>query len=138
MKNSIHKEQFYNHPIEEVWHAISDEKAISTWFITANFKPEVGFKLKFTHEPSGTVVSGTVLEVHKPNTLVYTWIVNDTKVETTVKWMLREESGGTLLVLEHHGFADYKDTAVEMFESSVKGWEACLAELEKHLTGEAE
>ncbi len=135
MQNAIRKEHLYPHPIQEVWRAISNKEAISAWFITADFKAEVGYAYKFTHEQSGTIITGSVLEAQEPTTLAYTWIVNNDGVETTVRWNLSEEAGGTRLVLEHHGFAAYKDTAAKMFDSTGKGWDACIAELEKHLAG---
>ena len=90
MNDVISKEKVFNHPIQKVWDAISKAEEISTWFIQADFKAEKGYQYTFTSEPNEkgcTVISGTVKEAN-PYLLVYTWIVADTKTETTVTWKL--------------------------------------------------
>lgn len=131
MSNTIKKEKFYNHPIAEVWQAISNQQAISAWFIQADFKAEEGYQYKFTHE--STTITGEVLEANPVYELVYTWIVSGTSVKTTVKWHLQEKEKGTLLRLEHSGIEDYKETAAQFFDNFSKGWDHCMDELEKYL-----
>ena len=135
MQDVIVREQFYSHPISEVWKAISEGKNISKWFIQADFQPTVGYQYTFTHED--TVIKGEVLEVAPVTTLAYTWIVGETSVATTVRWMLEEKDGGTALKLEHSGISKYPgESAAKMFSSFQGGWASCLNELEGYLEKE--
>ncbi len=134
MNDVIKKEQQINFPMEEVWKAIATAEEISTWFIQADFKAEVGYEYTFTHEE--TKITGQVLEASPFHTLIYTWIVGGTGVETTVTWNLQENESGTFLTLEHSGIAGYptKEMATNMFSSFSKGWESCIVNLDKFLT----
>ncbi len=136
MNDVIKKEHQLNFPMKEVWKAISTAEEISSWFIQADFKPEVGFEYTFTHED--TKITGKVLEADPYHNLVYTWIVGGTGVETTVSWKLKENEGGTLLKLEHSGIAGYpsKEMATNMFDSFQKGWASCVTNLDKYLKKE--
>jgi uncharacterized protein YndB with AHSA1/START domain len=135
MKDVISKEYVFNHSIDKVWNAITKSEEISSWFLKTNFKAEVGYKYEFNSEGENcSVISGEVKEAH-PFTLIYTWIVADSKVETTVKWVLEQAENGTILFLEHSGIANYSgDTAVKMFNSFNGGWDNCLDSLTKYLT----
>lgn len=132
MKDIISKEQLFNHPIQKVWDAITDQEKISTWFIPATFKAEKGYQ--YTFNASGgecSPIRGEVLEA-TPYTLIYSWIVTENPMNTIVKWVLEEVDGGTKLYLEHSGISKYEgETAVEMFGSFNGGWDNCL----KGLTG---
>jgi len=133
MKNIIKIEKFYDYPIQRVWHAISDARAISEWFIEADFKAEVGYQYKFKHE--STIVTGQVLEANPPTELIYTWKVGEMEVVTTVKWLLEAQNHGTLLLLEHAGFENYEDvvTVEEMFKASTTGWNSVVNQLQGYL-----
>ncbi|MFS4454805.1 SRPBCC family protein [Maribacter sp. 2304DJ31-5] len=138
MKDVITKEHVFNHPIHSVWNAISKGEEISTWFINADFKPEKGYRYTFTagEEKGCTQITGVVKQA-EPYTLIYTWIVEDTNVETTVKWTLKEVSGKTQLVLEHSGISNYSgDNAVTMFGHFSAGWDNCVSLLTAYLTQE--
>jgi len=137
MKDVIIKEQILNHSIDKVWNAISKQKEISTWFIKADFRAEEGYNYSFKSEGENcTEINGVVIEAN-PYTLIYTWIVQNTNVETTVKWELKETAEGTALYLEHSGISNYSgDTAVQMFTSFNGGWDNCVSELSKYLTKE--
>ena len=135
MKDSIKKEQLFPHPIQKVWNAISKGEELTTWFIKADFKAEVGYRYTFssTGENGCTEINGEIKQAH-PYTLAYTWVVANTKVETTVTWVLEETDQGTLLHLEHSGISKYEgDTAVAMFSSFDGGWDNCIQGLSKHL-----
>ncbi len=136
MKDVIKKEALLDHSIDKVWNAITKAEEISTWFIRADFKAEKGYKYTFTSEPNEkgcTIISGEVKK-SDPYTLIYTWIVADTKIETTVKWVLESTESGTKLSLEHSGISNYAgDTAVAMFESFNGGWNNCINELTEYL-----
>ena len=134
MKDLITKEKFFKHPIQKVWDAITNQEQISTWFIPATFKAEKGFH--YTFNASGeecSPIKGEVLEA-TPYTLIYSWIVTETPVETIVKWVLEEVDGGTKLYFEHSGISNYEGkTAVEMFTSFNGGWDNCINGLTDYL-----
>jgi len=135
MKDVITKEALFNHPINKVWSAISKAEEISTWFIKADFKPEKGFQYTFTaSEEKGCITINGEIKHANPYTLVYTWIVENTNVETTVKWELETTENGTKLYLEHSGISNYAgETAVAMFNSFNGGWDNCITELTTYL-----
>ena len=135
MNDVISKEVFFKHSIDSVWNAITKAEEISTWFIKADFKAEVGYH--YTFNSDGEDCSAILGEVKSANpyTLIYTWVVQDNPVETTVKWELKTVAGGTQLYLEHSGIAGYSsETALSMFNSFNGGWENCVKELTSHLT----
>jgi len=136
MNDKITKEHVLNHPIDTVWNAISREEEISTWFIKADFKAKKGYKYTFTasEEKGCLTITGEVKESN-PYILIYTWIVENTTVETTVKWVLEAIDGGTKLYLEHSGISAYPgENAIAMFESFNGGWANCMTELANYLT----
>ncbi|MBL4624266.1 MAG: SRPBCC domain-containing protein [Flavobacteriales bacterium] len=135
MKDTITKEEIINHPVDKVWNAISKAEEISTWFIQANFEAKVGMPYTFTaSEEQGCItITGEVKEA-KPYTLVYTWIVQDTNIETTVKWVLEADGNTTKLYLEHSGISNFTgESAIKMFESFNEGWVDCLNKLQSYL-----
>jgi len=137
MKDVIIKEQILNHSIDKVWNAISKQEEISSWFINADFKAEKGYHYSFKSKGEDcTEINGVVKEAN-PYTLIYTWIVQDTETETTVKWSLEELNGQTKLLLEHSGISNYPgETAVTMFGHFGKGWENCFNLLTEYLSKE--
>ena len=124
----------FQHPIDVVWNAISNADELSAWFIQADFKAEVGYQYTFTSNEDGCVpITGEVKNAH-PYTLIYTWIVEGTNVETTVSWKLEAIDGGTKLYLEHTGISNYDgENAVTMFESFNGGWDNCINGLLNYL-----
>lgn len=136
MKNTITKEKLFHHPIDQIWNAITKAEEISAWFLKTDFKAEKGFQYTYTSkstEKGCTTINGIVKEAN-PYTLVYTWIVEGTNVETTVSWKLAAQGNSTKLVLEHSGIENYTgETAITMFESFNEGWESCTRSLAKYL-----
>jgi len=138
MKDILTKETTINQSVEKVWNAISRAEEISEWFIKADFKAEVGAPYTFTasEEQGCMTITGEVKEAN-PYTLVYTWIVENTDVVTTVKWVLEADGDATKLYLEHSGISNYPgDNAVKMFESFNGGWDGCLSQLATYFSKE--
>lgn len=138
MKDVITKEHVFSHPIEKVWNAISKAEEISAWFIQADFKAEKGYKYTFMagEEQGCTQITGEVKKA-VPYTLIYTWIVQNSDTETTVKWDLTETGNGTKLYLEHSGISNYPgESAVAFFTNFDNGWVNCINELSKFLAKE--
>ena len=138
MKDSIKKEKVFNHPIDKIWNAITNAEEISAWFIKADFKAETGYKYTFTaSEEKGCLTITGEVKKSDPYTLVYTWIVENTDIETTVTWELVPTEHGIKLYLEHSGISNYPgDNAVKMFESFNGGWDGCINQLTNYLKQE--
>ncbi len=135
MQDVIRKQQQFPHPIAKVWEAISSAEKISDWFIQAEFKAEVGFRYTFTHQ--NTKITGEVLVAAPVTDLVYTWTVSGTDTVTTVRWKLEATPDGTLLTLEHSGISSYPaETAVAMFTNYESGWNSCMVNLGRYLSGQ--
>lgn len=131
MNDVITKEALFNHPINKVWNAISIGEEISKWFIKANFKAEKGYNYTFqaTEEKGCLTINGEIKEA-KPYVLIYTWVMENTNVETIVSWTLEPTKEGTKLYLKHSGISNYDgETAVKMFESFSGGWNGCINQL---------
>ncbi|KAA1246885.1 SRPBCC domain-containing protein [Aquimarina sp. RZ0] len=138
MKDSIKKEQVFKHSIDKVWKAITIGEEISTWFISADFKAEEGYRYTFIapKEENCTPITGIVQKA-TPYTLIYTWIVEGTDVETKVTWRLEKIDEGTKLYLEHSGISNYSaETAIHMFTSFNGGWDNCISKLSQYLIQE--
>jgi len=137
MKDVIIKEHLFNHDIDKVWNAITKAEEISTWFLSADFKPEKGYQYRFVSKDEHcSPIIGEIKEAN-PYKLVYTWIVEEVPTTTTVSWVLETVAKGTKLTLEHSGISNYAgETAVAMFESFNGGWDNCLNGLTSYLKAE--
>nr|WP_298998782.1 SRPBCC domain-containing protein [uncultured Allomuricauda sp.] len=138
MKDVISKTQLLNHSIDKVWDAISKAEELSTWFIEADFKAEVGYQYTFTSDgKEGCEPIMGVVQKAEPYTLIYTWEVKNTNVETTVKWELEDLGEKTRLYLEHSGISQYAgNTAIKMYTDFNGGWDNCISLLNEFLIKE--
>jgi uncharacterized protein YndB with AHSA1/START domain len=109
---TLRKEAFYPHPVEDVWTALTEPRALAEWLMPNNFEPVVGHVFRFHVDPmpgfSG-ISECEVLEVEPPRRLVYTWTVLPKRQDAprpapmTLVWTLEPAPGGTHLVLEQRG-----------------------------------
>lgn len=137
MKDSIKKEALFNSDIDKVWNAISKGEEISKWFLNADFRAEKDYEYTFKSTGEDCTEINGVVKSAAPYLLVYTWVVANTNVETTVSWNLETVNGQTKLTLEHSGIANYGgDTAVTMFESFDGGWDNCINGLKGFVTSD--
>jgi uncharacterized protein YndB with AHSA1/START domain len=109
---SLRRDAFYPHPIEAVWLALTDPRALAEWLMPNNFEPKVGKRFRFHVDPSwwfSGVTECEVLEVNPPTKLVYTWEILPRKagaprhVPMRLTWTLAPEAGGTRLTLVQEG-----------------------------------
>lgn len=108
------------HPIDEVWTAITNEDRLRTWFPGgAAIEQRVGGEVRF-----GEGGTGSVLECDPPRRLVFTW------ADDRLGFELEPDAGGTLLTLTH----DFDDRAAAA--SYATGWERCLDGLVRALDGQ--
>lgn len=131
----IRKEIVLDAAIEDVWQAVTDRGALSSWYMqTDDFEPVIGCKFVFTDKPQGKwdgKVLGEVLEADAPNRLVYTFTGNQMDDVTTVSWTLRSEGSRTRVVIEHTGFSGFGGW---LMGSIIKlGWRKFLKRLRAHV-----
>jgi len=101
----IRLERVYPHPIESIWTALTDRRAIEQWWVETDFEPEVGHEFYFQDEPQGSWdgrVTGRVLEVSAPTRIRFSW--QGDGHDTTVCYQLERLESGTRLTIEHDGF----------------------------------
>lgn len=107
----IHVDQYYPHPPEKLWRALTTPELMAQWLMPNDFRPVIGHAFTFRGKPvaqtgfSGEVAC-TVLEVSPPHTLRFSWAdaAAPHATPTTVSWTLQAEGKGTRLFLEHSGF----------------------------------
>lgn len=120
----------YTSTIEKVWNALTDSNKLAKWITENDFKPIVGHRFQFRHQPYNGwdgIVEGEVILVDEPNRLSYIWATGDEK--HTVNWTLQDLGEGKVnLHLEQIGFSN-----VHGLEGARYGWSAWVVELEKLL-----
>ncbi len=119
----------YPHPIERVWRALTDARALGRWLMPNDFAPVVGHEFSFRTIPDqmwNGVVLCRVLEVDPPHRLAYTWRGDNGRIDTVVRFTLTYAAGGTRLRLEHSGFAAGRPDGLTIRDILASGWSSKL------------
>jgi uncharacterized protein YndB with AHSA1/START domain len=109
----------YPHPVETVWHALTSPASLSTWLMPTDFEPAVGHRFTLDARPEFGFIDGEVLDIEPPHLLRCRWTIAGIATTVTIR-LQADETGGTLLRLEHAGLPDGQDA---MFDG---GWGAKL------------
>jgi uncharacterized protein YndB with AHSA1/START domain len=122
MNGIVILEMIYPYPVERVWRALTDSRALAKWLMPNDFEPRLGHKSCFVGEPGGVgqMIECEVIELERPCRLSYTWRDPSGRPPSIVTWTLMPVAEGTCLRLEHRE----SDTAV------AGDWHGPLAELE--------
>jgi uncharacterized protein YndB with AHSA1/START domain len=121
MTRSIVMEKVFDHPPERVWRALTDSSALAEWLMENDFQPVLGHAFTFRTKPGpgfDGIVRCCVTELEAPRRLAYTW--GNGPHETLVTWTLLPVAEGTLLRMEHSGFAGIRGFFLRLFLSG--GW----------------
>lgn len=120
----------YTTSIEKAWAALTNSSKLAKWITENDFKPIVGHRFQFRHEPSeywDGIVDGEVLIVEPPNRLSYSWATGDER--HTVTWTLHDLGDGKVnLHLEQTGFSH-----VHGLEGARYGWSEWFVKFENAL-----
>jgi len=122
-RTAVRFERVYQHPIEDVWEAVSEPSVISEWFPSSmDYEPVVGSEIVFSGDPNALRTTGKLLEYEPPNRLVFAWGPDELRFE------LESVDGGatrfTLTNVLDEGIAAARNGA---------GWEVCLSRLDTKL-----
>ena len=106
---SFKRKAVYNHPIEDVWAALTDPRALAEWLMpVTHFEAKTGEKFRFQYDPEKLCPSGIadmeIIEIDPPHRMVWSWqhrAVEGAKQAPPmrVEWTLVPVDGGTRLEL---------------------------------------
>jgi uncharacterized protein YndB with AHSA1/START domain len=92
----------YPHPVQAVWHALTDAGSLSAWLMPTDFAPAAGHRFRLDARPEFGFIDGEVVDIRPPYLLQCRWTVEG--VPTMLTFRLQADgTGGTLLRLEHVG-----------------------------------
>ena len=99
----------YPEPIDVVWAALTSRELVSEWLMpTRDYATVVGHRFSF-HAPRmpgwDGVIHCEVLEVLAPTRLAWSWRGSNMRAATRVTFTLEPDAAGTVLTLEHTGWA---------------------------------
>ena len=120
-------ERTFDVPVNQVWTAITDNKALSKWYFNlAAFEPEVGFKFDFLGGPEdGTQYLHLceVTEVIEGEKIAYTWRYDNYPGNSVVTWELIDKGEKTILRLTHQGAHTFEEAGKDFSKASfTEGW----------------
>ena len=126
-------ERQFAHPPEKVWRAITEGSLVKEWLMENDFQPVVGHRFTFRAKPVPNwngVIDCEVLVVEPNKKLSYTW--GTLGLGSDVVFTLVPAEGGTLLRMEHSGFAPDQENA---YKGANYGWQRFLGNLERVVAG---
>ena len=134
MKFDIEFERVYPHPIDTVWRALTDSRALAAWLMENDLVAREGHAFNMWCEDGE---GGTdrylckVLELEPQRRMLWSWLLDDNQQQsaTFVEFRLEATENGTRLTIRHTGDRD-RDT-VEKFKG---GWPVKLDQLEETLS----
>lgn len=106
MKGDLRFEAVYPYPLDQVWRALTDSRALADWLMPNDFEPRLGHKFQFRSKPAAGfngIVDCEILEMNPPIRLAYAW--RGANNDSVVSFTLEPVAQGTRLVLEHTGLS---------------------------------
>jgi uncharacterized protein YndB with AHSA1/START domain len=129
MTKIIKHEFFFQHPTEAVWEYLTTSELMEQWLMKNNFQPVVGADFQFRTGPIPSldfdgIFYCKVLEIVPLKKLSYTWQSGpgngEITLDSVVTWKLEAKDKGTMLFLEHSGFA--KEENLNFYKGLTDGW----------------
>jgi uncharacterized protein YndB with AHSA1/START domain len=132
MNFSLIFKEYYPHPIEKVWAAVTDPDALSEWLMETDFVPEEGRRFAFwSRIPSSENfrIECQLLEMAPPVRMAWSWKGQDMKAPTQLVFELKAVAGnGTNLTLRH-----MDETGEAAGELRKSGWPGNMTNLDTWL-----
>lgn len=128
-EDAIVYEVVYPHPIERVWHALTDSQALAAWLMPNDFSLHLGHRFTFRVAPGhgwSGIIECEVAKLAAPTLLAYTWRDTSGLLDTLVTFTLATTEDGTRLRLEHSGFMASGPTALSIRDLLSSGWRSKL------------
>jgi uncharacterized protein YndB with AHSA1/START domain len=97
----------YPHPVERVWHALTDREELASWLMPNDFAAEPGRRFQLDAPPTFDVFGCEVLEMEPPHRLRCRWTVAG--VDSIVTIVLRD---GARARVDSDGLTRYPDIEV--------------------------
>ncbi len=132
MKIDLSFREFYPHPIEKVWRAISSREGLAFWLMENDFEPVMGrrFQFRYAAGPNGRGwIDCEVLALEPPTRIVWSWQATESDRDGLVEIQLKTIEGGTELTLAHTG-----DTDPDRRSRYAAGWPGKFADLHRLLS----
>jgi len=118
-------------PVDRVWRALTEPKALAAWFWPDRFETTVDVDLRaggrYRIHGKPMAVSGEYLEVDPMTRLVFTWRWDGETHESLVTMTLHESAEGTDLVIVHERLPEAE------VDTHAQGWSDCLDRLPGYL-----
>jgi uncharacterized protein YndB with AHSA1/START domain len=123
-------ERRYEHPIEEVWNAITDPERLVDWLADAEVELAEGGAIKLTwlntdEDGNTAVMTGRITRFEPPHVFEY-----EGDIHGRLLWELREEDGATVLKL-----TNWTPAPEEYRSKTAAGWDVHLDHLADALAG---
>ncbi|WP_435923100.1 SRPBCC family protein [Paenibacillus sp. DYY-L-2] len=130
MSLSLNMDFQFTTSVEKLWSALTDSNKLAKWIADNDFKPVVGHRFQFRHQPNeywDGIVDSEVLIVDEPTLLSFTWAVGDER--HTVTLTVQDLGDGKVnLRLEQTGITNEQGLVGAKY-----GWMAWIDKLEKVL-----
>lgn len=139
----IEIDQFYPHPPQRVWRALTTPELMARWLMEpTGFAPVVGTRFTFQGRPmpaakfSGEIAC-EVIEVVDGERLTISWTDAHTgrSAGWLVSWTLHAEGSGTRVILRHSGFDPDDDVQQRSRTIMGNGWARTITQLGSVLDG---
>jgi uncharacterized protein YndB with AHSA1/START domain len=127
-RRAVRFERRYDATPAEVWSALTEPERLGRWLADAELDLWVGgqYVLRFSGDDESQITRGEVLAVEPARLLELSWSYPG-ESDTVVRFELRPDGEGTILVLDHRGLP------VEAAPGYGGGWHAHMDALEAHL-----
>jgi uncharacterized protein YndB with AHSA1/START domain len=132
-RRGVRFERRYDATPAEVWSALTEPERLGRWLAAAELDLRVGgdYVLRFSEEDESQVTRGKVLALEPERVLELSWLYPGEN-DTVVRFELRPDGDGTILVLDHRGLP------VRAAPGYGGGWHAHLDSLDAHLGSHGE
>ncbi|MDP2236266.1 MAG: SRPBCC family protein [Bacteroidales bacterium] len=128
MNKTVQSSQIFDNPIEEVWTALSDEKALKKWFFPVrDYKFEVGKEFWFyeNEDSSNYLHRCRFTEIIPDKLIAYSWEhPSHSKGKSLVTWEFEQQGNQTRLTLTHTGLETFADAGDDFKPENFQfGWD---------------